>query len=140
MSDNSPQNWNQKIIEEFRSNGGQVGGQFAGAPLLLLTTTGARSGRKLTSPLMYNKDGDCLVIFASKGGAPTNPDWYYNLVANPEVTIEQGSESYTAKAVVLEGEDRERIFTMHATQFPQFASYQEGLSRKIPVIALEREG
>ncbi len=138
MSDNSPNDWNKNIIEEFRANDGKVGGPFAGGTLLLLTTTGARTGRKLTSPLMYNTDGDRLVIFASKAGAPTNPDWYHNLVANPRVTVERGTETFEADAIVLEGEERDRHYNSLAERIPQFAEYQANTERKIPVIALTR--
>lgn len=138
MSDASPNNWNEKIIEEFRANEGQVGGPFAGASLLLLTTTGAKTGRRVTSPLMYNTDGDRLVIFASKGGAPTHPAWYHNLQAHPEVTLEVGTERFEAHAVVVTGEERERLFNQQAAQSPQFAQYQANTSRMIPVITLER--
>ena len=96
--------WNRQIIEEFRSNGGKVGGSFAGAPLLLLTTTGARSGIARTTPVMYLPDGERLIIFASKAGASTNPDWYHNLVAHPEATVEVGSETFKVTAVEVKGE------------------------------------
>ncbi len=140
MSDanTTPNNWNQNIINEFRTNGGKAGGQFAGLPLLLLTTTGAKTGRQLTNPLMYNTDGDRLLVFASKGGAPTNPDWYHNLVANPQVTVEVGTEKFNATAVVVTGEERDKFFQRHADQFPQFAEYERNTTRKIPVIVLER--
>ncbi len=138
MSDTAVNNWNQNIINEFRANGGKVGGQFAGAPLLLLTTTGAKSGRQLTNPLMYNKDDERLLVFASKGGAPTNPDWYHNLVANPLVMVELGGQTFKARAVVTQGEERERLFKQHSEMFPQFAEYQSKVTRQIPVIALER--
>lgn len=138
MSNASPNDWNQAIMEEFRANGGKVGGQFEGAPLLLLTTIGAKTGRRLTSPLMYNTDGDRLLIFASKAGAPTNPAWYHNLMANPRVTLEVGSETFDATATVLHGEERDRLFQRHAEQFPGFAEYQANTTRTIPVIALER--
>ncbi len=138
MSDDSPNNWNQKVIDEFRANGGKVGGMFAGGPLLLLTTTGAKTGRRLTSPLMYNTDGTNLLVFASKGGAPSNPAWYHNLLANPQVTVEVGTETYEARAVPVTGEERDRLYSHHAGQFPQFAEYQANTDRTIPVIALER--
>lgn len=140
MSNASPTDWNQAIIAEFRANSGQVGGQFAGAPLLLLTTTGARTGQRRTSPVMYNPDGDRLLIFASKGGAPTHPDWYHNLVAHPRVTVEVGTETFDAIATVLRGEERDRLFARHAAQYPGFAEYQAKTTRTIPVIALERVG
>ena len=138
MSDNSPSNWNENIINEFHANGGKVGGMFEGAPLLLLTTTGARTGRKLTSPLMYRSDGDRILVFASKGGAPTHPDWYHNLVANPRVTVEIGTETFEAAAQVTEGEERDRLFARQAEETPQFGEYQANITRKIPVVALVR--
>ncbi len=138
MTNASPNDWNQAVIAEFRANSGKVGGQFEGAPLLLLTTTGAKTGRQLTSPLMYNTDGDRLLIFASKGGAPTNPAWYHNLVANPKVTLEVGAETFDATATALQGEERDRLFARHAAQYPGFAEYQANTTRTIPVIALER--
>ncbi len=92
--------WNQAIIAEFRANGGKVGGQFAGAPLLLLHTMGARSGQPRVNPLAYTRDGDRLIVIASKAGAPTNPDWYYNVVANPLVTVEVGTEQFQAQATI----------------------------------------
>lgn len=130
--------FNQAIIAEFRANGGKVGGQFEGAPMLLLTTTGAKSGQPRVSPLVYTTDGDRLVIIASKGGAPTNPDWFANLRANPTVTVEVGSEQFQARAVVAEGEERDRLFNQMAAQMPGFAEYQRNTSRLIPVVLLER--
>jgi deazaflavin-dependent oxidoreductase (nitroreductase family) len=138
MSNASPNDWNQAIIAEFRANGGKVGGQFEGAPLLLLTTTGAKSGRRRTTPLMYNTDGDRLLVFASKGGAPTNPDWYHNVRANPTVTVELGTDTFDATAVVVTGEERDRLYAHHAEQYPGFAEYQANTTRTIPVVALDR--
>lgn len=138
MSNTSPNDWNQAVIAEFRANGGKVGGPFEGAPLLLLTTTGAKTGRRLTSPLMYNTDGDRLLVFASKGGAPTNPAWYHNLVANPVATVDLGTQTFDVTATVLHGEERDRLFAHHAAQYPGFATYQANTTRTIPVIALER--
>jgi deazaflavin-dependent oxidoreductase (nitroreductase family) len=129
---------NKAIINEFRENAGKVGGQFEGAPLLILHTTGAKSGKERQNPLMYLPDGDGTYIFASKAGMPTNPDWYYNLVANPQVKIEVGTETHDATARVLEGEERDRIWTKQKQQYPQLAEYEAGTSRTIPVIALER--
>jgi deazaflavin-dependent oxidoreductase (nitroreductase family) len=131
--------WNRHTIEEFRANAGKVGGMWEGRPLLLLTTTGAKSGRKHTTPTMYLRDGDRLLVFASKGGAPTNPHWYHNLLAHPEVTVEVGPEIYQAKATVLSGEERDRLYARQSELYPQFADYQRKTSRKIPVIALERK-
>jgi deazaflavin-dependent oxidoreductase (nitroreductase family) len=132
------EDWNKKIIEEFRANEGKVGGQFAGAPLLLLTTVGAKSGQRRTNPVMYLPDGDRLLVFASKGGAPTNPDWYHNLVANPRVTVEVGPESFEADTEVLKGEERDRVYAEQARRYPGFAEYQESTDRTIPVVALHR--
>jgi len=130
--------WNRQTIEAFRANKGKVGGMWEGRPLLLLTTTGAKSGQRRTTPTMYLPDGDRLLVFASKGGAPTNPDWYHNLLAHPQVTVEVGSETYEANATVLTGEERDRLFAKQAGLYPQFAEYQTKTTRKIPVIALER--
>ena len=132
--------FNQQIIAEFRANGGKVGGQFEGAPMVLLTTTGARSGQPRISPLVYSMDGDRMVIVASKGGAPTHPDWYHNLVANPEVTLEVGEEAFKARASVPQGEERDRIFAQVVEQMPGFGEYQKNNPRIIPVVLLERIG
>ena len=130
--------WNRQTIEAFRANGGKVGGMWEGRPLLLLTTTGAKSGQRNTNPVMYLADGDRLLVFATKGGAPTNPDWYHNLIAHPEVTVEVGTETYEATATVLTGEERDRLYAKQAGLYPQFGEYQEKTTREIPVIALER--
>jgi deazaflavin-dependent oxidoreductase (nitroreductase family) len=132
--------WNASIIEEFRANGGQVGGPFEGAPMLILHTTGARSGRQHVNPLVYQQDGDRLVVFASKGGAPDNPDWYHNLVAHPEVTIEVGDATETRKASVASGEERERLWTRQKELMPGFADYEAKTRREIPVIVLQPTG
>lgn len=138
MADLNLNEFNRRLIEEFRANGGKVGGQFANAPLLLLTTTGVKSGRAHTTPLAYTKDGDRLVVLASKAGAPNNPAWYHNLIAHPEVTIELGSERFKVKAVITTGEDRQRLFNNQAKQIPVFAEYQKKTTRQIPVIVLEK--
>ncbi len=130
--------FNRRIIDEFRANGGKVGGQFAGVPLLLLTATGAKTGRQLTIPLAYSGDGDRLVIIASKAGAPHNPDWYHNLVARPEVTVELGKERFRARAALAKGEERERLFRNQAKLMPMFNDYQKKTTRQIPVFVLER--
>src|SRR6266571_5287547 len=122
MSDRN--DWNRQTIEAFRANGGKVGGMWEGRPLLLLTTTGAKSGQHHTTPTMYLRDGDRLLIFATKSGAPSHPDWYHNLVAHPEVTIEVGSETYEATATVLTGEERDRLYAKQAGLYPQFGEYQ----------------
>lgn len=132
--------FNERLIAEFRENGGKVGGQFAGAPLLLLSTTGARSGQVRTTPLVYTADGDRFVIIASKGGAPTNPDWYHNLRANSDATVELGTETFTARATVPDGEERDRLYDQMATKMPNFAEYQRNTERRIPVVVLERAG
>lgn len=132
--------FNRAIIDEFRANGGKVGGQFAGAPLLLLTTTGARSGEPRTTPVMYRSEGDRVVVFASKAGAPTNPAWFHNMLANPTVTVELGDESFQATAVVTDGAERDELFQRQAQAFPQLAEYASQTERKIPVVALERNG
>ncbi len=130
--------WNKQIIDEFHENGGKVGGQFAGADLLLLHTLGAKSNQPRTNPLAYFKDGDKYVIAASKAGAPTNPDWYYNILAHPDVTLEVGTEQFKARATVAERAERDRIFNEIASKAPGFAKYQENTSRIIPVVLLER--
>jgi len=130
--------WNRQTIEEFRANGGKVGGFWEGKPLLLLTTTGAKSGQRHTNPVMYLADGNRLIVFASKRGAPTHPDWYHNLVAHPEVTVEVGTETYEATATVLKGEEQDRLYARQAELYPQFGEYQANTTRTIPVIALER--
>ncbi len=135
-----PNDFNRAIIEEFRANGGKVGGPFEGAPMLLLTTKGAKSGELRTTPVVYLKDGDRLVIFASKAGAPTNPAWYHNLLANPSATIEVGTESVPVEAVVTAGEERDSLFNRQAEIYPQFSEYAEKTTRAIPVVALERAG
>ena len=131
-------NRNTHIIGEFRRQSGLVGGDFEGAPLLLLSTQGARTNQARTTPLMYLQDHDRYVVFASKAGAPTNPDWFYNLIANPVVTIEVGSETFEAIANVLEGAERDQLFQRQAELYPRFAGYQKKTTRKIPVIALSR--
>lgn len=132
--------FNRAIIEEFRANNGKVGGPFEGAPVLLLTTTGAKSGERRTTPVMYLEDGERMVIFASKAGAPTNPAWYHNLLADPSVAVEIGSETVDVDAVVTSGEERDRLFNRQAELYPRFAEYAEKTTRQIPVIALERRG
>jgi deazaflavin-dependent oxidoreductase (nitroreductase family) len=136
----SPTDFNARIIEEFRANSGRVGGMFEGTPLLLLNHSGARSGEQRTNPIAYYKDGDRYVIFASKGGAPTNPDWYHNIKAHSEVTIEVGSETIDAVASEATGEERERLFRAQSERSPQFAEYQEKTDRVIPVMILTPTG
>jgi deazaflavin-dependent oxidoreductase (nitroreductase family) len=130
--------WNRKIIDEFRTNEGRVGGQFEGAPLLLLTTTGAKSGQDRTAPMMYLDLDGRTFVFASKAGAPTNPDWFHNLKANPGVTVEIGTERFAARADEVVGADRDRIYAEQAGRYPGFAEYQEKTERTIPVVELVR--
>lgn len=130
--------WNAKIIVEFRANGGRVGGQFAGAPMLLLHTIGAKSGTERINPLVYQAlDGDSVAVFASKGGMDSNPDWYHNVVANPEVSAEIGTRTGRFSARVAEGDERERIWTRQKNAYPQFAQYEGNTSRQIPVVVLD---
>jgi deazaflavin-dependent oxidoreductase (nitroreductase family) len=135
MSDRG--DWNTGIIEEFRANGGRVAA-FARQPLLLITHTGAKSGRTRTNPLAYLADGDRFVVFATKGGAPTHPDWFHNLVANPTVTIEVGTDTIEVEAEVAEGEERERLWKEQVSFNPAFGEYESKTSRTIPVIVLRR--
>ena len=131
--------FNTDLIEEFRVNDGKTSGPFAGAPLMLFTHTGAKSGKQRTNPIVYTRDGDNLVIIASKGGAPTNPDWYYNLVANPEVTVElPGGETFKARAREVHGDERDRLFAAQAELMPGFKEYEAKTTRVIPVFVLER--
>jgi deazaflavin-dependent oxidoreductase (nitroreductase family) len=134
----NPNNWNKAIIEEFRANGGKVGGQFAGMPLLLLHTIGAKSQQPRINPVAYTTDGDRYVVIASKGGAPTNPDWYYNLVAQPLVTVEVGTEQFQAQAAVATEPERTRLYDQMAAARPNFAEYQRKTTRSIPVVILTR--
>ena len=131
---------NTKVIEEFRSNGGQVGGTFANMPLLLLHTVGAKSGQPRINPLACMRDGDRFLIFASKGGNPHHPHWYLNLLANPNVTVEVGAETFEAVAVVLTGEERDALYARQVESQPVFGEYQSRTERQIPVIALNRKG
>ena len=127
---------NKKIIEEFRANGGKVGGNFAGRPLLLLHTTGAKSGQERINPLACVKDGNRLVVIASKGGSDTNPDWYYNVIANPQVTVEVGTETFQAQAIVAEEPERTRLYDKMVEVMPGFEGYRRNTTREIPVIVL----
>jgi deazaflavin-dependent oxidoreductase (nitroreductase family) len=130
--------WNARIIAEFRENEGQVGGQFAGAPMLLLHTKGAKTGQERVNPMMYLADGDRYLVFASKGGAPTSPDWYHNLVAHPDVLVDLGTETFEAAAAVVTGAERDDLYARQAALYPGFAEYQAKTERVIPVVALVR--
>jgi deazaflavin-dependent oxidoreductase (nitroreductase family) len=130
--------FNDKIIAEFRAHNGKVGPPFEGAPMVLLTTIGAKSGAQLVTPLVYKQEGDRIIVFASAAGAPKHPAWYHNLVANPQVIVEVGAERYGAKAEVITGDEHDRIYAEQAAIMPGFAEYQEKTERVIPVIALSR--
>ena len=129
--------WNTQVIEEFRANGGKVE-SFGNAPLLILHTTGAKSGELRASPVMYLADGERVLVFASKGGAPTNPDWYHNLVANPVASVEVDGEHYDVKATMMTGAERDRLYARQAELYPGFGEYEKKTTRTIPVVALER--
>lgn len=131
---------NKAIIDEFRANGGKVGGNFVNTTLLLLHTKGAKSGQERINPLAYHMDGDRLVIIASKAGAPTNPDWYYNLLADPVAEVEVGTERFKVRAAVAEEPERTRIYDDRAARNPGFEEYRRKTTRAIPVILLTRIG
>jgi deazaflavin-dependent oxidoreductase (nitroreductase family) len=128
--------YNADVIAEFRANHGKVGGNFEGAPLLLLHTTGARSGQERVNPVMYLRDGDRYLVFASKGGAPSSPDWYHNLKADPDAEIEVGDETIAVRAEEVTGAERDAKYAEQAALFPGFADYEKKTDRLIPVIAL----
>jgi deazaflavin-dependent oxidoreductase (nitroreductase family) len=129
---------NAGLIEEFRANGGKLTGTFADRPIVLLTIKGRKSGTERTTPLVYLPQGDRVFVFASKGGAPEDPDWYKNLVANPDVTVEVGDEKYAARAVVVTGEERDELFARQMAEAEQFRTYQMNTTRVIPVVELVR--
>ena len=131
--------WNASIIKEFHANGGKVGGPFEGADLLLLTTKGAKSGQPRVNPLAYLAEGERKFIFASFAGAPTNPAWYHNLIAHPDVEVEIGTEKFNARAVVVTGEERDRIYARQARKSANFADYEKKTDRVIPVVELIRD-
>ena len=128
--------WNSKIIDDFRANEGRLGGGFDGAPVLLLHTIGAKSGRERVHPMMYLDLDGRRFVFASKGGADTNPDWYHNLTAHPEVTVEVGADTVAVIARPVQGEERDRVYAEQARRYPGFAEYQEKTRRVIPVVEL----
>jgi deazaflavin-dependent oxidoreductase (nitroreductase family) len=139
MSDIDFNAFNQGIVEEFRANHGVVGGPFEGAPMILVTHKGAKTGVERTTPLVYTRDGDDLVIIASMGGAPKHPAWFHNIQANPRVTVEVGGDTYVADATILtEGPERQRLYDQQAALMPNFAEYQEKTSRVIPVVVLSK--
>ena len=128
--------FNQTVIDEFRANGGETTGPFAGAPLLLLNSTGAKSGETRTSPVVHTRDGDRFIIIASKAGADTNPNWYHNLVTHPRATIVVGAETIPVEASVASGEERTRLYDAQAALMPNFAEYAQATTREIPVFIL----
>ena len=136
MSD--PNEFNRGVIAEFRANAGKVGGPFEGAPMILLTHTGAKSGKEYTTPLVYSRDGDAVVIIASKAGAPDDPQWFRNLVANPDATVEIGTDRFAARARVAEGAERDRLYDAQAALMPNFKEYADKTTRRIPVVVLDR--
>jgi deazaflavin-dependent oxidoreductase (nitroreductase family) len=129
--------FNAQVIEEFRASGGRVGGPFEGAPMVLVHHKGAKTGLERVVPLMYRPEGDDIAIFASYAGAPDNPAWFHNLVANPDTTIEIGTETRPVRARVAEGDERKRIWEAQKTEVPQFAEYEAKTEREIPVVVLE---
>jgi deazaflavin-dependent oxidoreductase (nitroreductase family) len=136
-----PSDWNTRIIEDFRANEGRVGGPFEGRPILLLHHTGAKSGTERVNPLAYQGlDDGAIAVFGSKGGAPSNPDWYHNLLANPRATVEVGTETFDVTARVASGEERERIWEKQKREMPGFSDYEKKTTRQIPVVILEPDG
>ena len=138
MEEEQLREFNKSIIDEFRSNDGVLGGMFAGATVLLLTTTGAKSGKNRVNPVMYMPDGDRYIIFASYEGQPVNPPWYFNLKANPEVGVEVGTEQFKATASILDEPERTEYYSKMKAVAPMFAEYESKTTRTIPVIALTR--
>ena len=135
-----PSDWNRAIIEEFRANGGKVGGRFEGGTLLLLHTTGARTGQEHVTPVAYRDLGSGYAVFASKNGAPTNPDWYHNLLAHPAVEAEIGTRTIPLTARVATGSERDEIWSAQKAASPGFADYEKQTTRQIPVVVLEPTG
>ena len=131
--------WDRQIIAAFRANRGNVGGQFAGVPLLLLTTTGAKSGEPRIKPLVYLRDAGHIYVFAGNRGAPTNPAWYHNLVAHPDVTVELGSEQFEARATIVENAEGDRLGSIQLQKLPALTELRAKITRKVPVVLLERK-
>lgn len=138
MTNEQVRGFNAGIIEEFRANDGACGGMFEGNPMLLLTMTGAKTGRQLTSPLTYFADGDDYIVMASAGGDPKHPAWYFNLKANPDIELEVGIERFAASAIETSGDERARVFEAMTAAMPRFADYQAGVDREIPIFKLVR--
>ncbi|CAN5602236.1 nitroreductase family deazaflavin-dependent oxidoreductase [soil metagenome] len=137
MSASDTNDWNAQVIKEFRENNGKVGGPFEGAPLLLLHHTGAKTGTERVTPLMYEELDGGFAVFASKGGAPTNPDWFHNITTNPEVKVELGDRTVPANARMVEGAERDSIWESWKEEWPQFAEYEQKTDREIPVVLLK---
>lgn len=131
--------WDRRLVEEFRASRGNLSGQYAGVPLLLLTTTGAKSGQQRVTPLVYLSEGGQIYVFAGNRGAPTNPAWYYNLVAHPNVTVELGSEQFEARAIVLDEAEGERLGNIQIQKIPALAELAAKVTRKVPAVLLERK-
>jgi len=139
MADFDMNDFNRKVIEEFRANDGVVTGAFAGSPMVLLTTTGSKTGKERVIPLVHTRDGDRVVVIASKGGSPAHPHWYLNVLAHPEVTVELPGETFRARAVALtDGAEHDRLYRAQADLMPNFDEYQAKTDRTIPVVVLER--
>ena len=139
MPNRAIDDFNRRIMDEFHANAGKVGGPFEGADILILTSTGARTGQTRWNRLAYSRDGDRFVIVASKGGAPTSPDWYHNLVVNPSAVIEVGTDVISVEASVAAGEERDRLYAQHAEKMPQFTEYAKKTARTIPVVVLTQK-
>jgi deazaflavin-dependent oxidoreductase (nitroreductase family) len=136
VSSNS--DFNSNVVDEFRANGGKVGGYFEGRPMMILTSIGAKSGKQRVHPLVYTTDGDDYVIIASKGGADTNPDWYHNLLANPVATVEVGTERFQVRSRLTAGAERRRLYDAQSALMPGFAEYEQKTTREIPLFVLSR--
>jgi deazaflavin-dependent oxidoreductase (nitroreductase family) len=132
--------FNRRVIEEFRANEGKVGGMFEGANMVLMTTTGAKSGQPRLNPVVFMPDGDRIVVIASNGGADTHPSWYHNLKANPDLVVEVGTDKYDAIATEIKGEERDSLYARMVAIMPGFGEYQAKTERKIPVLELSRKG
>jgi deazaflavin-dependent oxidoreductase (nitroreductase family) len=138
MADNDMNDFNQSVIDDFRANDGKTSGPFADAPLMIMTTKGAKSGKERVIPIVFTKDGDRIVIAASKAGAPTNPDWYWNIKANPEVTVELPGDTFRARGTEVDRAERDRLYAAHAAAMPNFAEYETLTDRVIPIVVLDR--
>jgi deazaflavin-dependent oxidoreductase (nitroreductase family) len=140
MPDPTFDEFNKRVMAEFHEKGGKLGGRFEGTDILILTSTGARTGQTRWNPLAYSKDGERFIIVASKGGAPASPDWFHNLVANPSAVVEVGTEVIRVDATVASGDERDRLYARHAAKMPQFLEYAKNTKRSIPVVVLTPTG